>query len=59
LASGGNDNFVNIYDYRKPSQALTQYQHEAAVKALDWMKINTLLSGGGTIDRKVKFWKDG
>lgn len=36
-----------------------RYQHEAAIKALDWILPNTLISGGGTADRKIKFWKDG
>lgn len=33
--------------------------HEAAVKAMDWVAPNVLISGGGTTDRKMKFWKDG
>lgn len=35
------------------------YEHVAAIKALDWIMPNTLISGGGTLDRKIKFWKDG
>jgi len=59
LATGGNDNWVYIYDLRKTSQFMSHYSHEAAVKALDWVIPNTLVSGGGNGDRKIKFWKDG
>jgi len=59
VASGGNDNFVQIYDIRKTNMGVANYEHEAAVGALEWIQPNTLLSGGGTNDRKLKFWKDG
>lgn len=59
LATGGNDNNVFIYDIRKTEHYLSTYSHEAAVKALDWVVPNVLVSGGGTTDRKMKFWKDG
>lgn len=59
LASGGNDNNVFIYDIRKPDRHLDNYKHDAAVKALDWIVPNILVSGGGTVDRKMKYWKDG
>lgn len=59
LASGSNDNLVTIYDLRKTSELLASYEHNAAVKAIDWLGANTLISGGGTTDRKIKFWKDG
>jgi WD40 repeat protein len=59
LATGGNDNCVFIYDIRKTEHFLSHYCHEAAVKALDWVVPNVLVSGGGTTDRKIKFWKDG
>ena len=59
LATGGNDNWVYIYDVRKTSQPVSHYEHDAAVKALDWIIPNTLVSGGGNGDRKIKFWKDG
>lgn len=59
LATGGNDNNVFIYDIRKTEHYLSHYVHDAAVKALDWVVPNVLVSGGGTTDRKIKFWKDG
>ncbi len=59
LASGGNDNNVYIYDIRKPECHLDHYRHDAAVKALDWIIPNVLISGGGTIDRRINYWKDG
>ncbi len=59
LASGGNDNTVCIFDLRRTDKLLDHYKHDAAIKALDWMMPNTLVSGGGTADRKIKKWKDG
>jgi len=57
LASGGNDNIVNIYDLRKADEILDNYSHDAAVKALSWIGFNTLVSGGGTLDKKISYWK--
>lgn len=59
LASGGNDNVLNIWDaglYSAPRYQLTD--HQAAVKALAWCpwQKNLLASGGGTADRCIKFW---
>ena len=59
LATGGNDNYVVIYDIRKTSHYLHEYEHSAAVKALDWAEPNILISGGGNGDRKIKLWKEG
>jgi len=64
LASGANDNVLNIWD---KSLMLTQNEilpkfslreHVAAVKALAWCpwQPNLLASGGGTSDRKMMFW---
>ena len=64
LASGANDNILNIWD---KSLILTQNEvlpkfslreHVAAVKALAWCpwQNNLLASGGGTSDRKMMFW---
>lgn len=64
LASGGNDNLLNVYS-GLPGQATYQSepiysfsQHQAAVKALDWCpwQTNVLASGGGTADRTIRFW---
>lgn len=58
LASGGNDNILNIWrpDLEQPLFQLTD--HSAAVKALAWCpwQNNLLASGGGTADRSIRFW---
>jgi cell division cycle protein 20 (cofactor of APC complex) len=66
LASGGNDNLLNIWDDRYLSSPNNVCDtplhrldaHRAAVKALAWCpwKKNLLASGGGTADRKIRFW---
>ncbi|XP_071085786.1 cell division cycle protein 20 homolog [Haliotis cracherodii] len=61
LASGGNDNLLNIWDTTlgtdvSPLHVLTD--HQAAVKALAWCpwQPHLLASGGGTADRHIRFW---
>lgn len=62
LASGGNDNLVNIWSNTgnstntEPIHVLNE--HQAAVRALSWCpwSPNILASGGGTADRCIKFW---
>lgn len=64
LASGGNDNLLNIWDAKmlqtrhvtRPLHCLTA--HQAAVKALSWAPFqqHLLVSGGGTGDRCLRFW---
>ena len=66
LASGGNDNLLNIWDDRYLSAANNVCDtplhrldaHRAAVKALAWCpwQKNLLASGGGTADRMIRFW---
>jgi len=58
LASGGNDNLLSIWDLQGSSTRYNLTQHEAAVKALAWCPFepNLLASGGGTTDRKIRFW---
>ncbi|EDO33700.1 predicted protein [Nematostella vectensis] len=64
LASGGNDNLLNIWDANISASGISTNslfclsQHQAAVKALDWCPFqrNVLASGGGTADRQIKFW---
>jgi len=66
LASGGNDNILNIWDDRYTSSAngvcdqplFRCDQHQAAVKALAWCpwQRHLLASGGGTADRMIRFW---
>lgn len=63
LASGGNDNLVNIWSEassggtgESPVHVLNE--HQAAVRALAWCpwQANVLATGGGTADRCIKFW---
>jgi len=61
LASGGNDNILNIWDHNSISRRTHLHRitdHCAAVKALAWcpFQANLLASGGGTADRCIKFW---
>ncbi|KAK9474141.1 WD40-repeat-containing domain protein [Dipodascopsis tothii] len=58
LASGGNDNFVNIWDARSTTPKFTKTNHRAAVKALAWCpwQHNLLATGGGANDRNIHFW---
>ncbi|PKY30385.1 WD40 repeat-like protein [Rhizophagus irregularis] len=58
LASGGNDNRVNIWDARASTPRLTKNNHVAAVKALAWCpwQSHILASGGGSYDRHIHFW---
>jgi len=62
LASGGNDNLLNIWDTRASSTTagpkFTMDQHQAAVKAVAWCpwQQNLLATGGGTGDRQMRFW---
>ncbi|XP_074642206.1 cell division cycle protein 20 homolog [Tubulanus polymorphus] len=58
LASGGNDNILNIWTMgqNQPQHVFTD--HLAAVKALAWCpwQPSLLASGGGTADRHIRFW---
>jgi cell division cycle protein 20 (cofactor of APC complex) len=58
LASGGNDNLVNIWDARSAAPKLTKTNHRAAVKALAWCpwQLNLLATGGGSLDKHIHFW---
>ncbi|KAJ2767039.1 WD repeat-containing protein slp1, partial [Coemansia nantahalensis] len=58
LASGGNDNLLNIWDARSIVPKFSKTQHTAAVRALAWSpwKLDLLASGGGLHDRHVHFW---
>jgi len=66
LASGGNDNVLNIWDKSMAvgggsivdMPRLSIREHTAAVKAIAWCpwQNNLLASGGGTSDRKIMFW---
>ncbi|KAJ3559645.1 hypothetical protein NM688_g216 [Phlebia brevispora] len=66
LASGGNDNVVNIWDGRigdvssssRGAARWTKRNHTAAVKALAWCawQPSLLATGGGTNDATVHVW---
>jgi cell division cycle protein 20 (cofactor of APC complex) len=59
LATGGNDNMVNIWDARSlAAPKFTKSNHRAAVKAVAWCpwQSNLLATGGGSNDRQIYFW---
>ncbi|KAK3813440.1 MAG: WD40-repeat-containing domain protein [Benniella sp.] len=58
LASGGNDNVVNIWDARSTEPKYTKTNHSAAVKAVAWCpwQASLLATGGGTQDKQIHFW---
>lgn len=64
LASGGNDNIVNIWAAESGSATTRNSpvhvlnEHQAAVRAIAWCpwQANVLATGGGTADRCIKFW---
>ncbi|KAI9330120.1 WD40-repeat-containing domain protein [Pilaira anomala] len=58
LASGGNDDTVNIWDSRGATPKFTKTNHSGAIKALAWCpwKHNTLATGGGREDKNIHFW---
>jgi cell division cycle 20-like protein 1 (cofactor of APC complex) len=58
LASGGNDNRLFVWDTRQDRPLWRFTDHVAAVKAMAWSphKRGLLASGGGTADRKIRFW---
>jgi cell division cycle protein 20 (cofactor of APC complex) len=59
LATGANDNMVNIWDARAlAAPKFTKTNHRAAVKAVAWCpwQSNLLATGGGSNDRQIYFW---
>ena len=59
LATGANDNLVNIWDARSlNAPKFTKTNHRAAVKAVAWCpwQPNLLATGGGSHDRHIHFW---
>lgn len=58
LASGGNDNRLNIWSLHSSTPTFNLLKHTAAVKALAWSphQHGLLVSGGGTADRTIRFW---
>jgi cell division cycle 20-like protein 1 (cofactor of APC complex) len=58
LASGGNDNKLLIWEGLNADPLYKFNDHEAAVKAVAWSphQRGLLASGGGTADRRIRFW---
>lgn len=58
LASGGNDNVVNIWDARSTAPKFSKTNHRAAVRAVAWCpwQLNLLATGGGSQDKYIHFW---
>ena len=58
LASGGNDNKLMVWDQLNETPLFKFSEHNAAVKAIAWSphQHSLLASGGGTADRRIKFW---
>lgn len=58
LASGGNDNQLLVWDSLNTTPTHHFAEHIAAVKAIEWSphQHGLLASGGGTIDRCIRFW---
>ncbi|PWN45631.1 WD40 repeat-like protein [Ceraceosorus guamensis] len=58
LASGGNDNVVQVWDRRMDAPKMRKTNHNAAVKALAWCPWNDslLATGGGLADRAIHMW---
>lgn len=58
LASGGNDNNLIVWDKLSETPLFKLSEHKAAVKAIAWSphQHHLLASGGGTADRRIKFW---
>lgn len=58
LASGGNDNKLVVWDGITDKPIYRYSDHEAAVKAIAWSphQRGLLASGGGTADKRIRFW---
>ena len=58
LASGGNDNKLMVWDKLSATPMYKFSEHTAAVKAIAWSphQRGLLASGGGTADRRIRFW---
>jgi cell division cycle protein 20 (cofactor of APC complex) len=61
LASGGNDNLLNVWEKGAKIPLYSKTAHCSAVKALAWCpwQLNLLASGGGSHDRQMHFWNSG
>lgn len=58
MASGGNDNKLLVWDGTQNKTLYRFGEHIAAVKAITWNthQHGILASGGGTADKKIRFW---
>ncbi|WVR09628.1 hypothetical protein IAU60_006701 [Kwoniella sp. DSM 27419] len=58
LASGGNDNKLFVWGGLDSKPTWRFGEHRAAVKAIAWSphQRGLLASGGGTADKKIRFW---
>ena len=58
LASGGNDNKLFVWEGLNETPLHRFADHTAAVKAIAWNphQHGILASGGGTADKKIRFW---
>lgn len=58
LSSGGNDNKLFIWEKTNDQPLFRFPEHTAAVKAIAWSphQRGLLASGGGTADRKIRYW---
>ena len=59
LASGANDNLVNIWSIKNPSIPQLQFrEHAAAVRAGSWSPHtrSVFVSGGGSADKTIRIW---
>ncbi|KAJ9120849.1 hypothetical protein QFC22_002783 [Naganishia vaughanmartiniae] len=58
LSSGGNDNKLYIWEKTNDQPLFRFPEHTAAVKAIAWSphQRGLLASGGGTADRKIRYW---
>ncbi|EGR33768.1 WD regulatory protein, putative [Ichthyophthirius multifiliis] len=58
LASGGNDNKLFVWSLKSHNYLYKFNQHKAAVKAIAWNphQHGVLVSGGGTMDKSIRFW---
>lgn len=59
LASGGNDNMMNVWDVKNTrTPKFSSQDHQGAVKALAWCpwQSGLLATGGGAVDRKINIW---
>ena len=59
LATGGNDNIVQIWQLGRESPLHSITQHQSAVKAVSWCpwQAGLLATAGGTVDRTIRVWQ--